>query len=164
MAKNNLRIVLEAYAAAGLDLSGVINVNETATKPDKLAIITALHLIRNKFASQVVRREKKTNRGRVKPETVHSVLFDSATLWSTLAEFRIETLHEEMRRLDSAPDIYSAAVDDILDAFDDEDFDETDKDELENHQNADRLSEIQQKLDAEIENDRKMKGKESYQK
>jgi len=154
MAKNNLRLVLEAFAAAGLDLSGVINVNETATKPDKLAVITALHLIRNKFASQVVRREKKTNRGRVKPETVHSVLFDSATLWSTLAEFRIETLHEEMRRLDSAPDIYSAAVDDILDAFDecDDEPDETDNDELERQQN-----EIQQKLAAEIENDRKMK-------
>ena len=32
MAKNNLRIVIESYANAGLDLSAVINVNETASK------------------------------------------------------------------------------------------------------------------------------------
>lgn len=60
MAKNNLRIVLEAYNTAGLDLAGVININETASKPDKLAIITALHLIKNKFAvGKVKRREHK---------------------------------------------------------------------------------------------------------
>jgi hypothetical protein len=51
--------VLEGYSKVGIDLSGVININETANKPDKLAIITALHLIKNKCESSVKKRPKK---------------------------------------------------------------------------------------------------------
>merc|ERR1712048_367259 len=121
MAKNNLRIVLEGYNKAGLDLAGIININETATKPDKLAIITALHKIKGKFERQnqpVKRREQKARKN-LDPGAIHSVLFDSKSVWTSLAEFRIETLQEEMRQLDMAPDLYSEAVDDILEAFDD---------------------------------------------
>ena len=48
-------------------------------QPDKLAIITALHMIRNKFESskEVRKREKKTSRPKIDRTAVHSVLFDS---------------------------------------------------------------------------------------
>ena len=43
---------------------------------------------------------------------------EKANLWSSLAEFQIETLIEEMKQLDSAPDIYSEQLDEILDELD----------------------------------------------
>lgn len=87
-----------------------------ATKPDKLAVITALHMIKTKFDSpkSAKLREKPTRRD-VDTETVRSLMFDSNTVWSSLSVFRIETLMEEMRRLEEVPDMYSEAVDNILD-------------------------------------------------
>ena len=45
---------------------------------------------------------------------IQSVLFDSKSVWTSLAEFRIETLIEEMKQLANEPDFYSCEVDDIL--------------------------------------------------
>lgn len=91
-----------------------------ATKPDKLAVITALHLIKTKFDNpKAPKLREKSARRDVDAETVRSLMFDSNTVWSNLSVFRIETLMEEMRRLEDAPDFYSEAVDNILDDLDD---------------------------------------------
>jgi len=102
-AKANLKIVLEAYKNEGLDLYGIININEMASKPDKLAVITALHKIRLKFSSEggenpsVRLRQKKTSKG-IDRSSIHSVLFDSKSTWTSIAEFKVETLLEEIRK------------------------------------------------------------------
>ena len=95
-------------------------------------------------------------RSKIDPGSIHSVLFDSKTVWSSLAEFRIETLHEEMRQIDLAPDFYSEAVDDILDAFDDLD-DNSDFEQVEEAATpaSVRRHEVQKEIDDQIKKKQK---------
>ena len=122
-----------------------------ATKPDKLAVITALHMIKTKFDNpKAPKLREKSARRDVDAETVRSLMFDSNTVWSNLSVFRIETLMEEMRRLEDAPDFYSEAVDNILDDL--EDFSSSGEEECEDSFEAEvKKEEERAEISKEIE-------------
>ena len=136
-----------------------------ATKPDKLAVITALHMIKTKFDSpkSAKLREKPTRRD-VDTETVRSLMFDSNTVWSSLSVFRIETLMEEMRRLEEVPDMYSEAVDNILDDLGEFSSSEDEGEEDEEEAFETEIKKVEQKAEIskeiEYEKERMLKSEE----